>query len=129
MDLLIVKALTICSAYFFLCSSVSAADPDLFYDVWGTEQQCSRQLLTPKGTKRAAPFDIRSEWLGHGDVWCHLSWGTVAPADDGLFAIAHALCGEDTARSYDIKFRLRDDQLTLVWNLWLRNGPLMRCER
>lgn len=128
-DSVIRKTLIVYFAGFLVCGSVSAMDPDRFYDVWGTEEQCSRQLLTPEGTKRAAPFDIRMGWLGHGDVWCRLNWGTVAPTEDGLFAIAQALCGEDSGRSYDVKFRLRGDQLTLVWNLWLRNGPLMRCER
>lgn len=100
---------------------------DALYGEWGTETQCARGLITPRGTRRAAPFDIQSEWLQQGDVWCQLIWRKVAPTDGGLFGLAGAVCGEDTARNYDLKFRLNGDELTLVWGLWHKNGPLKRC--
>ena len=105
-----------------------AADRSLLYGKWGTEAQCNGALITPQGTKRAAPFDIRPDWLKHGDVWCYLNWGTVAPTSGGgIFTVAQAQCGEDAVRGYNIKFRLDESELTLVWNLWIKNGPLMRC--
>ena len=112
----------------FLTASAIAADPGPFLGKWGTEAQCSGELITTKGTKRAEPFDIRPDWLGHGDVWCRLSWGAAAPAENGHFAVARALCGEDAVRDYELRFRLNGDQLTLSWNLLFNNGPLMRCE-
>ena len=94
---------------------------------WGTDAQCARSLLLPTGTVRAAPFDISSDWLVQGEMWCRLTWGIAAPSERGLFALATALCGEDTTRAYDVRFRLNGDRLTLIWGLWNRNGPLKRC--
>jgi len=106
---------------------LNAADRELLYGEWGTETQCARALITPKGTKLAEPFDIQKDWLGHGDLWCRLNWGTLAPEPDGLFTTAQAACGEDAVRGYNINFRLDGQELTLVWNLWHRVGPLRRC--
>ena len=97
------------------------------YGEWGTKSQCARTLITPKGTKFAAPFDIKPDWLGHGEVWCRLIWSTEETTEDGLFAVARAICGEDAARDYTINFRLRGDKLTLKWSFQFTNGPLMRC--
>ena len=44
------------------------------YGEWGTNTQCARSLISPGGTKHATPFDIRESWLGHGGLWCRLSW-------------------------------------------------------
>ena len=104
-----------------------AVDRNKLYGEWGTEQQCQRALITPKGTKRAAPFDIGSDWFGHDDVWCRLIWSTVLQTPDGLVAMAKALCGEDSVRDYQAKFELTNDALSVTWNLLYKNGPLMRC--
>jgi hypothetical protein len=113
---------------FTLSVTASSEYQQALYGEWGTETQCSRELITPQGTRRAAPFDIQRDWLEQGDVWCQLIWRKVSATDDGLFGLASALCGEDTGRSYDLRFRLSGDQLTLVWGLWHKNGPLERCE-
>jgi len=105
-----------------------AADRASLYGNWGTEAQCTHALITPEGTKRAAPFDIRPDWLRHGDIWCRLHWGNLEQTTAGIFTVAQAQCGEDAVRAYTIKFRLNDSELTLIWNLWIKNGPLMRCE-
>lgn len=102
--------------------------PDLFGS-WGTEQQCIGELITPKGTKRAAPFIIDKDWLAHGEVWCRLNWLNITKTDDGVNAQAIGLCGEDTESDYRIRFILSNNELTLVWNLWHENGPLKQCER
>lgn len=104
------------------------ADRQLLYGQWGTEAQCARTLITPRGTRRASPFDIRADWLGHGDVWCRLIWSSVVDRSDGLTAVALALCGEDAVRDYQLRFNLSNGALTLIWNLQHQNGPLMRCE-
>jgi len=101
---------------------------DALHGLWGNEAQCSRALITPKGTKRASPFDIRADWLGHGDVWCRLIWSSVVPSQQGMVAIAKGLCGEDAVRDYQIRFNLVADELTIIWNMQHRNGPLYRCE-
>jgi len=105
-----------------------ASDRTSLYGEWGSETQCTRSLITPKGTKLAAPYDIRPDWLGHGDVWCRLNWGSESSTADGLFAVARAICGEDTVRSYTIDFRLSGDKLILTWDRWHKAGPLERCD-
>jgi len=104
-----------------------ASDQELFYGKWGTEAQCSEALITEKGTKRATPFEIRPDWLGHGDVWCRLSWVFLDSSPDGTFAVTKALCGEDSVSDYQIEFDLSGNELILVWDGQLKNGPLKRC--
>jgi len=107
---------------------VHALDQEILYGEWGTDTQCSRALISPKGTKHATPFNIQPDWLGQGDVWCRLSWLTVTENSDGVVALAHAQCGEDSARDYRITFELIEDSLNIRWNLSLKNGPLLRCD-
>ena len=116
-----------------LCALVSFGTPAFANDItpflgtWGTETQCSKSLISPSGTKRAAPFEIKSDWLNHDGIWCRLNWSSVGSNQNGMYAINHSICGEDDARNYHIKFDLTDDQLTIVWDHWHANGPLMRC--
>lgn len=114
-------------ALLFLTSIAFSADLPLIFGEWGTKAQCARKLIIPEGTKRAAPFVIQSDWLGHGDVWCRLKWSGDGSGPDKNFALALAICGEDDARDYQIRFNLSGDELTITWNLWHVNGPLMRC--
>jgi hypothetical protein len=104
-----------------------AADQQRLFGKWGTDAQCSRALLIPNGTKKAAPFDIRPNWLAHGDVWCRLIWLNAGTRSGNYFSIARALCGEDAVRNYYITFTLSNEELVLDWNLPLKNGPLKRC--
>jgi len=122
---------TVWGALFLIHSfaaSAFASDLAPLYGVWGNEAQCTRALITPKGTKRFAPFDIRPDWLGHGDIWCRLGWSGASAGPERLSAVASALCGEDTILNYRIKFNLTGEDLTLVWSTGLENGPLQRCE-
>lgn len=114
-------------ALFFLASTAYATDLTLLFGEWGTKAQCTRTLVIPKGTKRAAPFNIQPDWLGHGDVWCRLKWSSDGSGVDNIYALAHAICGEDDTRDYQIRFNLSGDELTITWNLWHVNGPLTRC--
>jgi len=104
-----------------------ADDLKSVHGLWGTEAQCSRSLITPKGTKHAAPFDVRPNWLVHGEVWCRLNWASIQSTENGTIANAHAICGEDMERDYQIRFVLTGDTLTVVWNLEFQNGPMKRC--
>ena len=104
------------------------AGEELIFGKWGTDKQCARELITAKGTKRAAPFEISTDWLGHGDVWCRLKWGTPTTTSDSLFTHAHALCGEDAVRAYLLKFYLTKSELTFTWNDSYKTGPIMRCD-
>ena len=115
-------------ALFIVVTATHANDQEPLYGKWGTEAQCAGELITPKGTKRASPFDIQSQWLRNGEVWCRMNWGVVDKTEDGLFTVAQGQCGEDSVRGYNINFRLVGDELTLVWNLWHKVGPLMRCD-
>ena len=115
-------------ALVFLSASFVASAQDVLYGLWGTDAQCARELITPKGTKHASPFDIRPDWLGHGDVWCRLIWGSKEPTEDGYVATATGLCGEDAVRDYQIRFNLNGENLTVIWNMQHTNGPLQRCE-
>jgi len=111
----------------FIAQPAFTSDQESFYGKWGTEAQCSAELITENGTKRAAPFEVRPDWLGHGDVWCRLNWVYLGSTPGGIFALTKALCGEDSTRDYQIKFELNGDELTLVWDTLFKNGPLMRC--
>jgi len=107
---------------------VIAQDVQPLVGLWGTDKQCAGELITPKGTKHAAPFDLRPDWLGHGEVWCRLNWWSVDQLNEGgMTALAQAVCGEDIERDYKIRFNLRDDTLTIVWDWEFQNGPLKRC--
>ena len=95
---------------------------------WGTEAQCEEKLIIPEGTKRASPFIIQKDWLGHGDVWCRLNWLSATDSDESTVATARALCGEDSVIDYRIKFELTGDMLSIGWGIGSgSNGPLMRC--
>lgn len=107
--------------------SALASDQSMLFGSWGSEAQCARSLITPTGTKRAAPFEIKQDWLLQGDIWCRLSWVTTVLEDDGGYAIASALCGEDAVRDYRIDFTLADNQLIVLWDQQIANGPLQRC--
>lgn len=114
-------------AVFFLSTSAHSADTTPFHGIWGTKAQCSGSLIHPNGTKRAAPFDIRPDWISHGDIWCRLKWMSVGSTTEGVRAQTLAICGEDDARDYQLRFNLQGDELTLTWNLWHVNGPLTMC--
>jgi len=107
--------------------SVFAMDREVLYGKWGTTAQCAESLIVENGTKRATPFDIRPDWLELGNVWCRLDWVYSKITSAGTFAVTRALCGEDSARDYQISFNLVGDELTLVWDERVKNGPLMRC--
>ena len=107
-------------------SNATEADP--LHGSWGNEQQCAGALVTPKGTKHAAPFIISTDWLKHDEVWCRLTWLSNNASEDNVSASAFALCGEDTDREYQLKFELNFGELSIFWNLFHKNGPLRRCE-
>jgi len=111
-----------------LAGPALADEQEPFYGVWGTEKQCARELITPKGTKLASPFEITPDWLGQGGVWCRLTWIGVDDRGDRARATLGAICGEDAERPYQLTFDLKDEQLSLSWDLFLKNGPLERCE-
>ncbi len=108
-------------------SAAAGETPDALRGAWGTPAQCSRALLAPGGTLHASPFRISASWLEHGGIGCLLTWFPAQRRENGLFAVANALCGEDSAQSWRIDFLLQGDQLHLIWNETLENGPLRRC--
>lgn len=114
-------------ALVFLSAAAHADERSLLYGRWGQEAQCRGNLILETGTKRAAPFEIRPEWLKHSDLWCMLMWFPAQPREDGLFVSTRARCGEDSVRSYRLDMVLEDETLTLIWDEALVNGPLMRC--
>jgi len=63
-------------AVFIVVTATHANDQEPLYGQWGTEAQCAGELITPKGTKRASPFDIQSQWLRNGEVCL---WHKVGP--------------------------------------------------
>ncbi len=105
----------------------SAATDNPLLGTWGTDAQCSRALILATGTKRAAPFDIQSEWLQNGDVWCRMGWSMQTQTQTGVIAEAWALCGEDDVRRHHLGLKLDGQLLSLVWNFKIKNGPLKRC--
>lgn len=121
----LVLALTV---FFLVVPFASSQEEDVFYGEWGTRKQCSGEPLIKGGSKTAAPFDIRSDWLGHGGIWCRLHWVSVVSIQDGTSGFARAVCGEDDTRDYVVSLLLAKGVLTLTWDQWLENGPLMRCK-
>ncbi|MEM8812626.1 MAG: hypothetical protein AAGF59_08415 [Pseudomonadota bacterium] len=111
----------------FLALPAAADDRAVFYGTWGTPQQCARAPIKPGATVLAEPFEIGSEWLKQGRVWCRLNWGPIQPREDGFFSGADVQCGEDSVRQYFLRMDLTGETLTLRWDLLLSNGPLARC--
>ena len=112
----------------------AAADPgsdprSAFYGTWGSAEQCARAPIKRGGTVLSQPFEISQGWLKQGQFWCGLNWGPVASRGNGLFAGAHAQCGEDAQRSYFLGMILNEGQLQLRWDFPLSNGPLKRCKQ
>ena len=102
--------------------------PPAIYGVWGDARQCARATILEVGTRRAAPVEIADGWLRHGTIWCRLTWLTAEQRADGLFASARALCGEDGALGYRLDAVLAGEELSLIWDEALVNGPMRRCE-
>ena len=116
------------SIAFLLCTSPALAlDRNSLFGEWGTEKQCQRELIIPTGTKHATPFDIQPDWMSYGDVWCRLLWSPSTSSGKNTYATAKGLCGEDSVRDYQITFEVSDNALTIFWDQWHKNGPLMRC--
>ena len=119
----------------FLTLSILATAPadaderNEFYGVWGTAQQCAGVPIKPGGTVLAAPFEISAEWHKQGEHWCQLNWFPIEKRDEGLFSGAHARCGEDAIRAYFLGMEVEGGELTLRWDVFRSNGPMMRCER
>jgi len=99
------------------------------FGVWGTEAQCAGALLIPGGTVHAAPVEITEGWLIHGDIWCALTWFPAQTRANGAFVSTQAVCGEDSQRSYRLDMDLDGNDLTLIWDEALVNGPMGTCPR
>ncbi|MEM6546996.1 MAG: hypothetical protein AAF713_04560 [Pseudomonadota bacterium] len=111
-----------------LAFPVAADEREPFYGTWGTPEQCDRTPIKPGGTVLAAPFEISSEWMRHGPVWCRLTWFPIQSREDGAFTGAHAQCGEDAVRGYILGMELSGAALSLRWDFLLSNGPFTRCD-
>lgn len=113
---------------FMITLPIYAEERAPFYGKWGTEKQCARKPIIPNGTFLAEPFEIDSEWLKHGQLWCNLTWYPVGKRENGtLFTNAHARCGEDSVRDYLMRFTLSDNELTISWDLTTQKGQLKQC--
>jgi len=104
--------------------------PGRLKGAWGTGAQCERALIQPGGTVRADPVELDETWLRQGAMWCSLTWFELQPQDGGFYVAAQALCGEDSQRAWRLGLSYRyemAEQLTLIWDDQLVNGPLGRC--
>lgn len=102
-------------------------EPQAIYGVWGDVRQCARAVILEGGTRRAAPVEIAEGWLKQGTIWCRLTWFPSEPRANGLFASAQALCGEDSPLGYRLDALLAGEELSLIWDEALVNGPMRRC--
>lgn len=111
-----------------LCFATPLNAGELF-DTWGNIAQCSRQPLIEGGSLLAAPFEISENWLKQRDLWCALTWFPTTNSATGSYTRVRALCGEDSQRGYwlSLVYARSNDQLTLIWDETLENGPLNRC--
>lgn len=119
-------ALTLITLFLFTLPT-AADEREVFYGTWGTEKQCARKPIQKGGTVLAEPFEISSQWLKQGGVWCNLNWGIIEKLEDGHFAGVSAQCGEDSIRSYFLGLRLKEENLTIRWDFPRANGPLAIC--
>lgn len=110
-----------------LAGLAHGAEPSVFFGRWGSVAQCAQVPVLPGGSKLAGAFEVSPGWLRHGETWCKLDWIVVSERDNGVFASARALCGEDAARGYALGVFLSGDDLTLIWDDALINGPMRRC--
>jgi len=110
---------------------VHAGGDNFVHGLWGTAAQCAQELIKPGGTRLAEPFEIGPEWLRQGDIWCKLTWFDPQERAQGIFIGARARCGEDSLQGFwlGMAFDRSGDaeQLSLIWNENLVNGPLERC--
>lgn len=113
----------------FIFTTPAIADKrETLYGTWGTEKQCARAPVVPGSLVASEPFVINSQWLKRGVIWCKLSWFPVEDREDGFFTGANALCGEDTLQSYILSMTRAKDELTILWGLANKKGPLKLCK-
>lgn len=98
-----------------------------FHGVWGTAKQCNREPIIDGGTRLAEPIEINANWLRQGDIWCQLTWFPVEHRSTQLFTGAFVRCGEDAVRDYLVRMFLKDQQLSLSWDLSAKGDQLERC--
>lgn len=112
----------------FIFSTPAIADKhQALYGIWGSEKQCARAPLKPGSLIQSEPFIINSQWLKRGVIWCKLSWLPIEKRKDGFFTGANALCGEDTLAQYTLSMTLERDELTILWGIANKKGPLKMC--
>ena len=116
---------------FFIFTMPAYADEDKhasLYGTWGTEKQCARAPLKPGSLVQSEPFEINSQWLKRGVIWCKLTWFPIETRKDGLFTGANAICGEDSIARYLLSMTLAHDELTILWGVANKKGPLKLCK-
>jgi len=114
---------------FILSTPAIADDPrSALYGTWGTEKQCTRAPVVPGSLVQSEPFEINSQWLRRGVIWCRLAWFPIEKRENGFFTGANALCGEDTLRSYLLSITLAEDELSILWEFPNKYGPLKMCK-
>lgn len=112
----------------FIFSTAAIADKhEALYGTWGTDKQCARAPLSPGSQVQSEPFIINSQWLKRGVIWCKLSWLPIETREDGFFTGANALCGEDTLAQYTLSMTLKGDELSILWGIANKKGPLKMC--
>ncbi len=105
-----------------------ADEREALYGTWGTEKQCARAPLKPGSLVQSEPFEINSQWLRRGVIWCKLTWFPIENKQDGFFTGANALCGEDTVRRYFLGMQKSGEELTIKWQFSSKHGPLKLCK-
>lgn len=126
----LLRSVTLCFSVLMLSLPTlpQASAQEALFGEWGTENQCARELITPKGTKLAEPFVISQDWIGHGNLWCRLTWLGSDAGQGPSVTFAQGQCGEDSVRGYQMKFQLEGEELSIIWNSFHKNGPLQRCD-
>lgn len=87
-----IRRVVISTALAVFAGTASATDLPALYGRWGTHAQCTGLPVKPGGTVMATPFEIRPDWLQHGQIWCSLTWFPAQMRGDGLFVTAGVLC-------------------------------------
>lgn len=114
--------------FFLIFTTPALADKrEALYGTWGTEKQCARAPVVPGSLVQSEPFEINSQWLKRGVIWCKLSWFPVEDRQNGFYTGANAICGEDTIQRYILNMDFSNDELTILWRFSNKYGPLKLC--
>ena len=103
------------------------AAPASLIGTWGTASQCAELAAGGSDNPALMPYQISSEWIRQGFLYCILAWRGEAQIDGETRYFADAQCGEDDLRDYRISLELRQRRLQIRWSDDFSTTALQAC--